>query len=980
MTSQQRARPPRLLNLWRWGVLLWVMLILEVPNAAAANTLQLGILALRPKPLMVTSYQPLVDYLNTQLGEKRIALRVLTRDEIDAALAREELDLLLTNPGHYLVIRSRHRLTGALATLANLKLDRATPTLAGVIIASAQLSTPATLEDLADQRIAVPGLHDLDGYQAQAYELLQAGLRLPDAAQLVELGSHDAVVQAVLAGQVGVGFIRSGIIESMASEGILDPKRLRIIHPQSSPDFPFLRSTQQYPEWPLLALPRIEPQLLGCILNALLALEPHHPAAQAAHIAGFAPPADYFALHELAHALELPPFASPQSEWPLPDPDTLQATGLLLLLLLILTGAAWLTQYHRTRLANERFNRLFTQLPTPILILENDRFIDCNPAVLNLLGYQEKSALIGLRPEDLCSTCQPNGEPATIMAQRKLRRQTLERAPFVWTHRRADGSDLVVEVTLMPFILNKREVILVTWHDITAHQRAEINLRHERELFSAGPVVILHWAPEPNWPVLQVSSNVQTIFGFTPEEMTQPGFRYAELIHPDDLQRVEREVNDYLDRHVSRFEQSYRLRNARGVYAWYYDFTQLLRDDQGHLTSIRGYLFDQSRIKELEFKLDAERQSLLNILWGTGAGTWEWDLHNGAIRCNERWAEMIGYRLADLGPFNARHWFSYFHPEDRERAEALRNQHFAGELDYYACEIRLRHRDGRWLWVQDRGKVVSRASDGSPLWMAGTQVDISERKHAEQALTLQREHLARSNAELEQFAYIVSHDLRQPLRMIHSYIQILERRLSNHLDEETRMMMGFVTAGALRMDQMLVSLLDYSRVGRKGDPLALLPSREAVEEALRFLVPTIAESRAEIHIDDHPWPLVWASRDELTRLFQNLIGNAIKYREPDRPAVVNLQAQPHPEGWQFSISDQGIGIEPEQFNRLFKMFQRLHTRESYEGTGIGLAICRKIIEHHGGRIWVESAGAHQGSTFHLVLPAPPPSALPQEQT
>ena len=227
--------------------------------------------------------------------------------------------------------------------------------------------------------------------------------------------------------------------------------------------------------------------------------------------------------------------------------------------------------------------------------------------------------------------------------------------------------------------------------------------------------------------------------------------------------------------------------------------------------------------------------------------------------------------------------------------------------------------------------------------------------------------LARSNTELEQFAYVVSHDLRQPLRMVNSYMKLLERALDDKLDGETREMMEFAAGGARRMDQMLVSLLEYSRVGRMGEPMAPLASCKAVEEALYFLGPAIEETGAKVNLSGE-WPQIVASRDEFTRLWQNLIGNALKYRDPDRVPEVDITVAPEDGGWRFCVADNGIGIDPQQFDRLFKVFQRLHTRDKYEGTGIGLAVARKIVERHGGRIWVESEGAGQGCRFVFTLP------------
>ena len=243
---------------------------------------------------------------------------------------------------------------------------------------------------------------------------------------------------------------------------------------------------------------------------------------------------------------------------------------------------------------------------------------------------------------------------------------------------------------------------------------------------------------------------------------------------------------------------------------------------------------------------------------------------------------------------------------------------------------------------------------------------IAEREEAEAEIL-------RSNAELEQFSYSISHDMRQPLRMITSYLQLLEIGLSETLDAEKREYLNFAADGARRLDQMLVALLEYSRVGRKGEPPQWTQSRAILDEALLFLQPAMAEAKAEVRIEGD-WPQVRVSRDEVSRLLQNLIGNALKFRIAGRAPQVTVASEAAGGEWRLRVADNGAGINPEQIGRLFQVFQRLHSRASYEGTGIGLALCRKIAEHHGGRIRAESQGENQGSTFCVELPLASPAS------
>jgi PAS domain S-box-containing protein len=282
--------------------------------------------------------------------------------------------------------------------------------------------------------------------------------------------------------------------------------------------------------------------------------------------------------------------------------------------------------------------------------------------------------------------------------------------------------------------------------------------------------------------------------------------------------------------------------------------------------------------------------------------------------------------------------------------------------------------DGTVTWVSTT-KICLRDKSGEIIGTFGLSRDITGRKEAEEALASKAKELARSNKELEEFAYVASHDLQEPLRMIASYTQLLERRYKDRLDQDAHEFIAYAVDGATRMQVLINDLLAYSRVGTRGKPFALTDCEEVLNRTLSNLKIAIEESHAEV--THSPLPALMGDPTQLTQLLQNLINNAIKFRRKDEQPRVHVGAslekkpdsasEEHGPFWHFWVSDNGIGIDPKFYERIFVIFQRLHTRDQYAGTGIGLSVCKKIVERHGGKIWVESEPG-TGATFHFTVP------------
>ena len=322
--------------------------------------------------------------------------------------------------------------------------------------------------------------------------------------------------------------------------------------------------------------------------------------------------------------------------------------------------------------------------------------------------------------------------------------------------------------------------------------------------------------------------------------------------------------------------------------------------------------------------------------------------------------EISGYRLEEV---RGKDWFETFLPEsDRQRTRELFSRAISGARTKGNINP-IVAKDGRKIIVEWYDKSLLDSS-GKVTGMLSIGQDITERRLAEEALVRKSEDLARSNAELAQFAYVASHDLKEPLRMVISYVQLLEERYKGKLDPDADEFIGYAVEGTKRMSQLLKALLDYSRVSTRGNPLQTVESETVLETALQNLKIVLEETKGTVTHD--PLPVIIADETQMVQLFQNLICNGLKFHGP-QPPLIQVSAKQEGTNWIFSFQDNGIGIDPQYFEKIFVIFQRLHTRDKYPGMGIGLAIAKKIVEQHGGRIWVESE-KEKGSTFYFTVP------------
>lgn len=597
------------------------------------------------------------------------------------------------------------------------------------------------------------------------------------------------------------------------------------------------------------------------------------------------------------------------------------------------------------------------------------QFIYVNKGALINIGYSaeeiKKLTPLDIKPDYTLASFKELTKPLINNEKEKL--------IFFTNHQRKNGTLYPVEVHLQLIAENNQRRFLAVILDITERIKTEKEIsdsEEKRKLIMSGALDAIICI-DTNETVTFWNAQAEVIFGWKETEVL--GQQLSELIVPEPYRKHHREgLKHYLKTGEGKalnvlLELSAIKRNGE---EFPIELT-VIPINQGEDLFFCAFIRDITERKKSETKILQANERFEIVTQATNDAIWDWNIKEKTFFRSQNIQKFLG----DDTPSNleeSQFWNEDFHPDDiKKTKENLSNALDNPDVNRWEAEYRVFNESGKIVYVVDRG-IILRDNDGKPTRMIGAMTNITEqKKHEAQLIALNEslqsyaKELERSNEELEQFAFITSHDLQEPLRMISSFMDQLKRKYEDKLDDKALQYIDFATNGSKRMKQIILDLLEYSRAGRPTDYVEEVNVNDIITDYKLLRGKVISEK--SVSISFKKTPIIKTYKTGLTQIFHSLLDNAIKYSKNEIAPKIEITCKEDDKEWTFAVKDNGIGIEPKFYNKIFIIFQRLHNREEYEGTGIGLSIVKRHIDFLNGKIWVESK-IDEGSVFYFTIP------------
>jgi len=606
--------------------------------------------------------------------------------------------------------------------------------------------------------------------------------------------------------------------------------------------------------------------------------------------------------------------------------------------------------------SEQQIQTIFDHAPEAVIVMDGEGIVDrWNPTAEEIFGWSA-SEIIGKPFHEFVI---PQNQREIYLKGIKhfltVRKRHVLNAPIEIDVINRFGNPFTISLNISPTLMKGRYLFIAFARDITETKKAEEKLHYTSYMVNNATDAI--FASDENFNITFWNNACEKLYGFKENEVL--GKSYHEIIkseHPSTSSRenalLQLNEKGSWSGEVYHFAQS-------GKRIPVLSSDSILRDKSGKTIGYLSVTRDITERKNAEKELKGSQEFLNSVVENVPNMLFVKEAINlNYVRLNKAGEDILGYTHIELFEKNDYDFFTkeeadFFTSKDREVLNSGKLMEIAEEL------IHTKHKGVRTLETK---KIPLFDENGKPQYLLGISNDITERKKMEAELKEKSTELSRSNKELEQFAYVASHDLQEPLRTINNYMQLISKRYENKLDQDAKDFIAFALDGSNRMRNLINSLLEYSRINRV-KPFEEVNLNEVLKEVLHDLNKRITENNATVDVQS--LPVIFGDHVLLSQIFVNLISNAIKFRGETNPEIT-VSYQKRKDEFLFSIKDNGIGIAPQYAEKIFVIFQRLHSKGSYPGTGIGLAICKKIVERHGGEIWIESEKG-KGTTFYFTI-------------